>query len=80
MNELRKFGEWNTHLKESCDYFVVVFSKLITWMDTLTESMDQSKTDFDGQGMSKIYNGLEMVAEFKIQGIGNSNQYPKIGP
>lgn len=55
-------------LKGAAAYFINVFQKLISWIDRFTEDMD--KTDFDGSSMSKIWNGLDMVAEFKLQGIG----------
>ena len=55
--------------KDAADYFGRVFQKLVSWIDCHTDQMDH--TDFDGQSMSQVWSGLDIVAEFKLQGIGN---------
>ena len=40
---------------------------MIAWIDRNSVNMQQSGFD---ESMSRIWNGLEIVAEFKMQGIG----------
>lgn len=69
IKELDKFSNFNfkAEQKGASAYFINVFQKLISWIDRFTEDMD--KTDFDGSSMSKIWTGLDIVAEFKVKNI-----------
>ena len=60
--------QYKPEQKTAAVYFSNVFQKLVSWIDRSTDKMDS--TDFDGTSMSPIWNGLDMVAEFKLQGIG----------
>ena len=54
-------------------YFMNVFQKFIDWIET-NAALDMKQNGFDSQ-IGKIYSGLEIVTQFKMQGIGPGSQY-----
>ncbi|CAF0846025.1 unnamed protein product [Brachionus calyciflorus] len=72
VKELREISNWfsDEKIHASAMYFLQVFERLIDWVERCSLNMEQR--DFDAS-MSKILNGIEMIAEFKFQGIGPDN-------
>ena len=68
LNMYSKF-QYDPAKNKAADYYEKVFQKLVSWIDLHTDRMDS--TDFDGQSMSQVWTGLDIVAEFKLQGIGH---------